>query len=139
MVNPQAPNEPIQRNDGPPREFSRIPVVIPVCVEILPANKDDVFAAVPGVLLNIGCGGGRVRVRLELPPGTRVFISLPVVTAGLRLLAEVVWGSRPSGLGNEPSMFGVRWIDPMSVGALQAVLLGQGLTTPRESAHASRI
>ena len=139
MVNPQAPNEPIQRNDGPPREFSRIPVVIPVRVEILPANKGGVCAAVPGVLLNIGCGGGRVRVRWELPPGTRVFISLPVGTPGLRLLAEVVWGSRPSGFGNEPSMFGVRWIDPMSVRALQAVLLGQGLSTPRESAHASRI
>jgi hypothetical protein len=138
MVNSDAPKEPILRNDGPPREFSRIPVVIPVRVEILPVNKSGVFAAVPGVLLNIGCGGGRVRVRLELPPGTRVFISLPMGTPGLRLLAEVVWGSRPSGFGNEPSMFGVRWIDPMSVGALQAVLLGQGLTTPREAAHASR-
>ena len=138
MLNSNAPKEPIQRNDGPPREFSRIPVVIPVRVEILPANKAGAFAAVPGVLLNIGCGGGRVRVRSELPPGTRVFISLPVGTPDHRLLAEVVWGSRPSGFGNEPPIFGVRWIDPMSVGALQRVLLGQGLTTPREAAHASR-
>ena len=127
--------ETIHRSDGPSREFSRIPVVIPVRVEILSANKGDVAPPLPGVLLNIGCGGGRVRVRWELPPGTRVFVSLPVGTPGIRLLAEVVWGSRPSGFGNEPSMFGVRWIDPLSVGSIQAILLGQGLTTLRETAH----
>ena len=86
--------ETIHRSDGPSREFSRIPVVIPVRVEILPASKGGVFAAVPGVLLNIGCGGGKVRVR---------------------------------------------WVNPLSVGALQAVLLGQGLTRPGEMAHAPRV
>jgi len=138
MLKSPVRKETIQRSDGPPREFSRIPGVIPVRVEILPASKGGVFAAVPGVLLNIGCGGGKVRVRWDLPPGTRGFISLPVGTPGLRLLAEVVWGSRASGFGNEPAMYGVRWIDPLSAGALRVVLLGQGLTSPGEMAHAPR-
>lgn len=139
MPKDHAPNEPTLRIGGPPREYTRIPVVIPVRVQILTAKKGSVAAAVPGVLLNISCGGGTARVRWNLPAGTRVLISLPVGTPVLHLLAEVVWGSRPSGFGNEPSMFGVRWSDPMSVGALQAVLLGQGLIAPRESAHASQV
>jgi hypothetical protein len=130
--------ETIHRSDGPSREFSRVPVVIPVRVEILPASKGGVFAAVPGVLLNIGCGGGNVRVRWDLAPGTRVLISLSVGTPGLRLPAEIVWGARASGFGNEPAVYGVRWVDPLSVGAVQAVLLGQGLTRPGEMAHAPR-
>jgi hypothetical protein len=139
MLKDHPPNEPIPRNGDPPREFTRVPVVIPVRVQILTAKKGSVVAAAPGVLLNIGCGGGRVRVRWELSAGTRVLISLPVGTPVLHLLAEVVWGSRPSELGNEPSVFGVRWSDPMSMGTLQAVLLGQGLMTPRESAHVSQV
>jgi hypothetical protein len=138
MHKDRAPNEPIQRHDGPHREFSRIPVLIPVRIENLPPNMGNGLLSVPGVLLNIGCGGGRVRVRMELPPGARVLISLPVGGPGLRLLAEVVWGARSSEFGNEPSMVGVRWIDPMAAGTLQAVLLGQGLIAPKEAAHASR-
>lgn len=139
MLNPHVPKEPVRRDDGPFREFSRVSVVIPVRVEILPPTRGGVFAAVPGVLLNIGCGGGQVRVRWDLLPGTRLFFFLPAEPSGLRLLAEVVWGSRASGVGNEPAMYGVRWIDPLSVRALQAVLLGQGLTTPGEMLHAPRV
>ncbi len=139
MLNPHVPKEPVQRNDGPFREFSRVSVVIPARIGIRPPTKGGVIVAVPGVLLNIGCGGGQVRARWDLPPGTGVFIFLPVDTSGIRLLAEVVWGSRTSGFGNEPAMYGVRWIDPLSVGTLQAVLLGQGLTTPGEMLHAPRV
>ena len=39
--------------DRDPREFSWIPVVIPVRVEILPAWKGAVFAAVPGALQSV--------------------------------------------------------------------------------------
>jgi hypothetical protein len=139
MLKPHISKEPIRRDDGPFREFSRISVVIPIRIEILPPAAGGVFAAVPGVLLNIGCGGGQVRVRWDLPPRTRVFIFLPAETSGLRLLAEVVWGPRASGLGNEPAMFGVRWIDPLSVRALQAALLGHGLSAPGEMVHAPRV
>jgi hypothetical protein len=131
--------ETIHISAGSSREFSRIPVVIPVRIEILPSIKGSGYAAVPAVLLNVGCGGGNVRVRWELAPGMRVFICLAVGTPGLRLPAEIVWGTRPSGLGNEPAMYGVRWVDPLSVGALQTVLLGQGLTRPGEMAHAPRV
>jgi hypothetical protein len=131
--------ETLHRSDGQSREFSRIPVVMPVRVEILPAPQGGVHAAVPAVLLNIGCGGGRVRVRGDLAPGTRVFIALSVETPDLRLPAEIVWGARAPGFGSEPAMYGVRWVDPLSVGAVQAVLLGQGLTRQGEMAHAPRV
>lgn len=120
--------ETIHRSDGQSREFSRIPVVIPVRVEILAALRGSVYAAVPAVLLNIGCGGGKVRVRWDLAPRTRVFICMSVGTPGLRLPAEIVWGARASGFGNEPAMYGVRWMDSLSVGAVQTIMLGQGLT-----------
>lgn len=109
------------------REFSRIPVVIPVRVEILPASKEAVFAVVPGALLEIGRGGGRVRVRWEFPPRTRLFISLPVGAPSLRLLGEVIWASQASTRGPEPAVYGVRWVEPLSSGILQSVLLRQGL------------
>ncbi len=131
--------ETIHRSTGPSREFSRLPVVIPVRVEFLPASKGGVYAAVPAVLLDIGCGGGKVRVRCDLAPGTRVYISLSVGTPGLRLQAEIVWGIRASGFGNDPTMYGVRWVEPLSAGAVQAVLLGQGLTRQGEVAHAPRV
>jgi hypothetical protein len=130
--------ETLHRSGGQSREFSRIPVVMPVRVEILPASQGGVHAAVPAVLLNIGCGGGRVRVRGDLAPRTQVMISLSVGTPGLRLPAEIVWGTRASGLGNEPAMYGVRWVNPLTVEAVQAVLLGQGLTPQGEKAHAPR-
>lgn len=131
--------ETIHRSGGRSRASSRIPVVIPVRIEILPTSEGGVYAAVPAILLNIGCGGGNVRVRWDLAPGTRVFISLSVGTPGLRLLAEIVWGTRASGLGNEPAIYGVRWVDSLSVGAVQAVLPGQGVARQRETAYAPRI
>lgn len=125
-------------DDRDPREFSRIPVVIPVRVEILPAWKGAVFAAVPGVLLNIGGGGARLRVGWEFSPRTRLFISLPVGMPGLRLLAEVVWASRSCGGGAESALYGVRWVEPLSSGALQSVLLRQGLSSEAEVANGRR-
>jgi hypothetical protein len=131
--------ETIPRTAGPSKEFSRIPVIMPARVEFLPASEGGVYAGLPAVLLDIGCGGGKVRVRWDLAPGTRVFISLSVGTPGLRLPAEIVWGARASGLGNEPAMYGVRWVDLLSVGAVQTVLLGHELTRLVEMAHAPRV
>ncbi|HSD49852.1 MAG TPA: PilZ domain-containing protein [Candidatus Methylomirabilis sp.] len=134
---PQA--ETIHSPTGPCREFSRIPVVIPVRVNILPASRGDANVAVPAVLLNISCGGGTVRLRWDLPPGTRVFISWSVGTPEVHLPAEIVWGARASGLWNEPTMYGIRWVNPLSAGAVRAVLLGQGLTRRGEKQHAPRV
>lgn len=139
MLNPHGPREMIRRNNGPSREFSRIPVIIPVGVEIPPASKGEVLASVPGLLLDISCSGGKVRIRWDLPRGMRLFIFLPAGTPGLRLPAEIVWGSPAPGLGKEPAMYGVRWIDPLSAGALQAALLGQDFRIQGETAHAPRI
>ncbi len=128
-----------QRGDRDIREFSRIPVVIPVRVEIFPSSEGAAFAAVPGTLLNIGRGGGRVRVRWEFPPHTRLFISLPMGMPSLRLPAEVIWACHPSERGPEPAVYGVRWVEPLSSAILESVLHGQGLASKREVAHAPAI
>lgn len=120
------------------REFSRIPVVIPVRVEIFPTSKAVAFAPVPGTLLNIGRGGGRVRVRWQSLPQTRLFISLPVGMPSFRLPAEVVWACHPSNRGPEPSVYGVRWMEPLSSAILESILQRQGLASKREVAHAPR-
>ncbi len=119
------------------REFSRIPVVIPVRVEILPTPPMARFAAVPATLLNIGRGGGRVRLRWELPPQARLFISLPVGMPSLRLTPEVIWACHPSDrAGPEPTVYGVRWAEPLSSASLESILMKQGLVAKREEPHA---
>lgn len=125
--------------DRDSREFSRIPVAIPVRVEILPAWKGAVFAAVPGALLNMGCGGARLRVGWGFAPGSRLFVSLPVGMPNLRLLAEVVWASRATGRGAESALYGVQWVEPLSSGVLQSVLLRQGLSSGAEATHELRV
>jgi hypothetical protein len=127
------------RGDRDIREFSRIPVVIPVRVEIFPIPPTAGFAGVPGTLLNIGRGGGRVRVRWEFPPHTRLFISLPMGMPSLRLQAEAIWACHPSERGPEPAVYGVRWVEPLSSAILESVLQGQGLASKREVAHAPAI
>lgn len=109
------------------REFLRIPVVIPVRVEMLSAAGADSPAVVPGTLLNIGRGGGRVRARGEFPPGSRLSICVPAGSPTLRLLAEVVWASRPSDGGSQPAAYGIRWAEPLPSGVLETVLVLHGL------------
>jgi hypothetical protein len=109
------------------REFFRIPVVIPVRVEIFPSSQGAASSVVPGALLNIGRGGGRVRVRWEFPARTRLVISLPIEIPSLRLPAEVIRACHPSNGGPEPAVYGVRWVEPLSSTILETILLRQGL------------
>ncbi len=132
------PNGDPRGDEGDPREFSRIPVVIPVRVEVSPPPPEAGCATVAGALLDIGRGGGRVRVRQELPLHSRLFVWLPVGLPNLPLAAEVVWTSPPSDRGLEPSVYGVRWLEPLSAGILASVLLRQGLATAWEVGHAPR-
>jgi hypothetical protein len=111
------------------REFSRIPVVLPVRVESFPTSQAAAFAVVPGVLLNIGRGGGRVRVRWEFPPRTRLVISLPIGMPSWRLPAELIWACHPSGGGREPTVYGVRWVDPLASTILETILVRRGLVS----------
>ncbi len=135
MHGASAPTVALRRRGQDTRKFLRMPVVIPLRAEILRASHEAMFASVPGALLNVGCGGGRVRFRWELPPRTRLFISLPAGTPLLRLLAEVSWMSQPSG--REPGLteYGLRWVEPLSSSVLQSVLLRQGLAGRWEAAH----
>ena len=119
------------------REFLRIPVVIPVRVEVFPASQAETFAVVPGALLNIGRGGGKVRVRWEFPPLTRLIVSLPIAMPNLRIPAEMIWRCHPSDGGLEPAAYGVRWVEPLSSKILETILLGQGLVSKPEVVHAS--
>jgi hypothetical protein len=104
-------------------DFSRIPVVIPVRVERFRTSQAAPLAVVPGTLLNIGRGGGRVRVRREFPPRTRLVISLPIGMPGLRLPAELIWACHPSDGGQDPAVYGVRWVEPLSSTILETILL----------------
>lgn len=123
------PPTPCQTGYGDMRDFSRIPVVIPVHVECFRTSQAAPFAVVPGALLNIGRGGGRVRVRRELPPRTRLVISLPIGMPGLPLPAELSWACHPSDGGQEPAVYGVRWVEPLSSTILETILLRQGLAS----------
>jgi hypothetical protein len=109
--------------------------VILVRIAVLPASKGAVFAPVPGALLEIGRGRARVRVRWELPPGTRLVISLPVDAPILHLEAEVSWVSRAFGRRPEPTEYVVKWKEPLSSGTLQSVLIQHGLTGPMGAAY----
>jgi hypothetical protein len=120
------------------REFSRIPVVIPVRVEIIGTPTVAVFAAVPGTLLNIGRGGGRVRLRWEFQPQTRLFVSLPLGMPSLRLTADVIWACHPFDRGAEPAAYGVRWVEPLSSAILESILMRQGLAVTGEGSRAPR-
>ena len=126
-----------QPGDREMREFFRIPVVIPVRVEIFPGSKVATFAAVLGTLLNIGRGGGMVRLRWEFPAQTHLFISLPVVGLPIfRFPAEVIWACHPLDGGPEPAAYGIRWVEPLSLAALESILMRQGLVRKREETHA---
>lgn len=137
MHHTDMPRTACQTGDRDMRGFSRIPVVIPVRVESFPTSQAAAFAVVPGVLLNIGRGGGRVRVRWEIPPRTRLVISLPIGMPSLRLPAEVIWACHPPDGGPEPAVYGVRWAEPLSSTILETILLRQGLASKPEVVHAS--
>lgn len=125
-----------QPGDRDMREFSRIPVVIPVLVEVFPTLPKAGSAAVPGTLLNIGRGGGRVRLRWECPAHTRLFISLPIGIPSLQFPAEVIWAYHTSDRGPEPAVYGVQWVEPLSSAILESILLRQGFASKREAARA---
>ncbi len=135
MYRASAPRSAPPNGDHDTRSFSRIPVVIPVRIEILRPSKRAVFASIPGALLNVGCGGGRVRISWEIPPRSRLLISLPAGTPSLRLLAEVSWASWRSGSWPGPTEYGVRWVEPLTSCVLQSALLRQGLEGGWEGAY----
>ncbi len=116
------------------RKFLRIPVVIPVRVmraSVSPGGA--VEAAMPGILLNIGRGGGRLRVRGRLPLHTRLVVFLPV-HSGSCLAAEVVW---TTGSGEHELLgHGVRWLQPLTSQILGEILLGQTHENMGEVSHA---
>jgi hypothetical protein len=122
MHHTDMPTTPCQTGDGDMGDFSRIPVVIPVRVECFRTSQAAPLAVVPGTLLDIGRGGGRVRVRREFPPRTRLVISLPIGMPGLWLPAELIWACHLSDGGQEPAVYGVRWVEPLSSTILETIL-----------------
>jgi hypothetical protein len=121
-----------RRGHGDLRESSRIQVMIPVRVGIFSPSTNSAPAAVPGALVNIGRGGGRVRLRWEFPPRTRLLISLPLGKISVRLPAEVVWARHSPDLETEPSVYGIQWGGLLSSAVLELILRRQGLVSERE-------
>lgn len=131
MVTPQS-------DDREPREFSRLPAMIPVRVEVAHVWEGATFTAMPATLFNMSRGGAGLRLQWVVPPRTRLLISLPTGTPPHRLLAEVV--RTPQGPGREPKgeLYGIRWLERLSPEVLESVVLQQGFWESGEEADAPR-
>ncbi len=119
-----------------PREFNRLPVVIPIRAVIVQAREGASFVSLPGTLLNISRGGAGIRLRWVFQTGTRLLVSIPAGTPSLQPLAETVWSALTSGHGHGLAVYGVRWMERLSGWAVQSVLLRQGLSGAWEAENA---
>lgn len=112
-----------QGQDDGAREFSRLPTMIPVHVEIAQAWQGTDGGSLPGGLINVSCGGAGMRLRRVLPPRTKLAISVPTDSGSLRLPAEVVWTSMTPGRGSSLGVYGIRWMERLSPRFLESLLL----------------
>lgn len=122
-----------------PREFNRLPVVIPIRVVSIRVWEGAPFITLPGTLLNISRGGAGIRLRWVFPAGTRLLVSIPAGTPSLQPVAETVWSALASGHGHGLAVYGVRWMEKLSGRVLQSILLRQGLAAVWEAEGASGI
>ena len=125
MHGPTVPVKPSGSDGCNARQFARIPLLIPVHVELLPVASGAAAMAL-GTLLNIGCGGGLLRLRRELSAGARIHVRFPLMAHTVRLPGEVIWRIVPSDHEHEPTVYGLRWAKPLSSGILESILIGEG-------------
>ena len=111
-----------QGQDEGGREYSRLPTMIPVHVEIAQAWQGADGTSLPGGLINVSCGGAGVRLRRVLPPRTKLLISVPTDSGSLRLQAEVVWTSMVPERGSSLGVYGIRWLERLSPRLLESLL-----------------
>ena len=105
-----------------PRDHPRLPVTIPVQVQITHAWEGSTRTSRFGSLFNVSRGGAGLAMSWVVPPRTRFAILVPAARADLRLLAEVVWTSLTPGGDPESAVYGLRWIEYLSGKSLEAML-----------------
>ena len=105
-----------------PRDHPRVPVSIPVQVQITHAWEGSTRTPRFGSLFNVSRGGAGLAMSWVVPPRTRFAILVPAARADLRLLAEVVWTSLTPGGDPESAVYGLRWIEYLSGKSLEAML-----------------
>ncbi len=105
-----------------PREYPRLPVSIPVQVQITHAWEGSTRTSRFGSLFNVSRGGAGLAMAWVVPPRTRFAILVPTPREDLRLLAEVVWTSLTPGRDPESAVYGLRWIEYLSGQNLEAML-----------------
>jgi len=109
-----------------PRDHPRLPVSIPVQVQITHAWEGSTRTSRFGSLFNVSRGGAGLSMAWVVPPRTRFTILVPAARADLRLLAEVVWTSLTPGRDPESAVYGLRWIEYLSGKSLEAMLPLEG-------------
>ena len=109
-----------------PRDHPRLPVSIPVEVQITHAWEGSTRTSRFGSLFNVSRGGAGLAMAWVVPPRTRFAILVPAARADLRLLAEVVWTSLTPGRDPESAVYGLRWIEFLSGKSLEAMLPLEG-------------
>lgn len=109
-----------------PRDHPRLPVSIPVQVQITHAWEGSTRTSRFGSLFNVSRGGAGLSMSWVVPPRTRFTILVPAARADLRLLAEVVWTSLTPGRDPESAVYGLRWIEYLSGKSLEAMLPPKG-------------
>ena len=122
------------QEEGPePREYLRLPAMIPVRIGIIHAWQGSGLSSLLGSMSNVSRGGAEIHVRWAIPPRTELRISLPVSALGQRLLAEVVWTSASPGSNPASAVYGVRWKERLSQELLDTILLRQTGSAPDET------
>ncbi len=120
-----------------PRDYPRLPVTIPVQVQITHAWEGSTRTSRFGTLFNVSRGGAGLAMSWVVPPRTRFAILVPAAWTDLRLLAEVVWTSLTPGRDPDSAVYGLRWIEYLSGQSLEAMLplqAQQELGTPTADA-----
>lgn len=105
-----------------PRDHPRLPVKIPVQVQITHAWEGSTRTSRFCSLFNVSRGGAGLAMSWVVPPRTRFSILVPAAGTDLRLLAEVVWTSLTPGRDPESAVYGLRWIEYLSGRSLEAML-----------------
>ena len=105
-----------------PRDHPRIPVSIPVQVEIAHAWEGSTRTSRFGSLFNVSRGGAGLSMSWVVPPKTRFAVLVPAAGTDLRLLAEVVWTSLTPGRDPDAAVYGLRWVEYLSGQSLEAML-----------------
>lgn len=113
----------VEQQTSTPRNYPRLPIRIPVQVQVTHAWEGITSTSTSGVLFNVSRGGGGLSTDWILPPRTRLAVLVPAAVPEVRLLAEVVWTSLTPAGGAETAAYGLRWVEYLSRQMLEVMLM----------------